>query len=182
MVIMGLLAGLAVPNVTRSLQAERLRTGARTMANMVQIARSRAITHHTYTRLSLDTDEGIVTIEQLQYPTDSNGSAVAVSTTTAAAGVGAEPTWEELTDSLARRRALPQGVRITYAGAPSSQVSTAQSRELTFAPDGSTDDAVIRLEGYKQDRLTVSIRRLRLNPTVLSPEEEERLLSTEVGR
>lgn len=169
MVIMALLAGLAVPSFARSLQSERLRTGARTVVSMVQLARTRAITRHTFTRLSIDYDQGLLTIEELQQP-----DAMASGAGSLASAGSQQPTWVEQRDSLGRPRSLPGGVRITYAGGdPTAATGGSATRvdALTFRPDGSTDDAMLLLEGYQSERLGVAVRKTRLQARLLTPEE-----------
>jgi prepilin-type N-terminal cleavage/methylation domain-containing protein len=168
MVIMALLAGLAVPSFARSLQSERLRTGARTVVSMVQLARTRAITRHTFTRLRIDYDEGLLTIEELSQPDVMSGRAGSM-----ASAESRQPTWVEQRDSLGRPRSLPGGVRLTYAGGdPTAGAGSATRADaLTFRPDGSTDDAMLMLQGYQGERLGVAVQRARLQARLLTPEE-----------
>jgi Tfp pilus assembly protein FimT len=150
MVIMTLLAGLAVPSFVGSLREERLRTAGRVVVATVQLARGRAASEATPTRLEVDTRTNTISVTRLPDPTVE------------------DPQWETMTDNLAEPKKLLDGVSISYVGKDPSRGEAQSVDYVEFQPDGSADANYIVLRGYGPSVVVVRVDELRFSPRVLN--------------
>ena len=132
----GILLGMVIPQVTKSLSHLEMRDTCRSIASLINYAQATGIVQETHYRLNIDIANSRYWLTYQKDPL-SGGS------------------YERLKTSIGRIYHLPQGMTIDSISLEDPNL--AGQNFITFYPDGGVDEAVIKLSNEDRDNFSISV-------------------------